>query len=131
MAIEKLVVFHTNDLHSHFENVPKIRRYLQQTRKMLEKAQTSVLAVDLGDAMDRVHPYTEATNGKINIELMNQIGYDAVTIGNNEGIGNSHQQLMDLYRDAKFPVIVDNLLDRTTGKPPKWTCQKKNIYYCK
>lgn len=125
MAIEKLVVFHTNDLHSHFENVPKIRRYLQQTRKMLEKAQTSVLAVDLGDAMDRVHPYTEATNGKINIELMNQIGYDAVTIGNNEGIGNSHQQLMDLYRDAKFPVIVDNLLDRTTGKPPKWTCQKK------
>jgi 2',3'-cyclic-nucleotide 2'-phosphodiesterase (5'-nucleotidase family) len=127
LTVERVVVLHTNDLHSHFENIPKIRRYLRHTRKKLEQEQVTVITVDLGDAMDRVHPYTEATDGKINIKLMNQIGYDAVTIGNNEGIGNSHQQLTDLYTQANFPVVVDNLLDRTTGKPPKWTCQSKII----
>lgn len=39
--------------------------------------------------MDRWHPLSEATNGQENILLMNEVGYDAATIGNNEGVGNS------------------------------------------
>jgi 2',3'-cyclic-nucleotide 2'-phosphodiesterase (5'-nucleotidase family) len=117
---EKVVIFHTNDLHSHFENLPKIRRYILSARHALAKKQVKTLTVDLGDAMDRVHPYTEVTDGQINVKLMNQIGYDAVTIGNNEGIGNSHEQLAALYQNAVFPVIVDNLIDRRTNQRPSW-----------
>ena len=38
---------------------------------------------DIGDNVDRSHPFTEGTKGKGNIQLLNEAGYDAVTIGNN------------------------------------------------
>lgn len=82
--MEKLVILHTNDLHSHFENWPKIRRFMLGTRAAEQAEEASVLAFDDGDAMDRSVPLTEATDGQINIQLLNEIGYDAVTIGNNE-----------------------------------------------
>ncbi|WP_369403981.1 hypothetical protein [Secundilactobacillus silagei] len=61
--------------------------------------------------MDRAHPLTEATNGQSNVTLMNQIHYDGVTIGNNEGLGNSKKQLNHLYDQANFDVILGNLLN--------------------
>ncbi|MGX6961510.1 bifunctional metallophosphatase/5'-nucleotidase [Vagococcus xieshaowenii] len=103
-----MTILHTNDLHSHFENWPKIRRFLQQ-KQTYASEHYPVVTVDLGDFCDRVHPLTEATNGKENIALMNQVTYDAVTIGNNEGIGNTKEQLDNLYQEANFPVVVSNL----------------------
>ncbi|KRL05584.1 bifunctional metallophosphatase/5'-nucleotidase [Liquorilactobacillus hordei] len=117
---EKITILHTNDLHSHLENWPKIRRYLINTREKLQNKDNYVLVFDLGDAMDRVHPLTEATDGKANIELMNTVNYDAVTIGNNEGIGNSHEQLSNLYRNANFPVVLDNIKNQDNGLIPSW-----------
>ncbi|WP_057742758.1 bifunctional metallophosphatase/5'-nucleotidase [Liquorilactobacillus capillatus] len=124
---EKITLLHTNDIHSHFENWPKIRRYLIGTRKQLQHQGETVITVDLGDAMDRVHPLSEATNGKINIELMNTIDYDAVTIGNNEGIGNSHEQLDEMYKEATFPVILDNILNGRTRTRSEWVQTNKII----
>lgn len=124
---DKITILHTNDFHSHFENWPKVRRYLQQTKKELESQGQTVITVDLGDAMDRVHPLTEATDGKFNVELLNTVDYDAVTIGNNEGIGNSHEQLANLYAKSKAPVILDNLIDLRTNKRPAWVKLSKII----
>ncbi|HIX70520.1 MAG TPA: Ser/Thr protein phosphatase, partial [Candidatus Enterococcus stercoravium] len=31
--MEKITLIHTNDLHSHLENWPKIRRYLNQRKQ--------------------------------------------------------------------------------------------------
>lgn len=124
---DKITILHTNDFHSHFENWPKVRRYLQHTKKELESQGQTVITVDLGDAMDRVHPLTEATDGKFNVELLNTVAYDAVTIGNNEGIGNSHEQLADLYAKSAAPVILDNLIDKRTNKRPSWVKLSKII----
>lgn len=115
--METLTILHTNDLHSHFENWPKIRRFLQTRRAAELAAGHSVLSFDDGDAMDRVHPLTEATDGQANIEMMNQVGYDAVTIGNNEGVGNSHAILEHLYDHAKFPVALANLFEPDGSRP--------------
>ncbi|PIO83167.1 multifunctional 2',3'-cyclic-nucleotide 2'-phosphodiesterase/5'-nucleotidase/3'-nucleotidase [Loigolactobacillus backii] len=112
--------FHTNDMHSHFETWPRIRRYLKQQQDGFRAKGDTVYTVDIGDAMDRMHPLTEATNGQINTQLLNQIGYDAVTIGNNEGIGNSKRQLEQLYQKANFPVVLANLKDKKTQQQPKW-----------
>lgn len=114
--MEQITLLHTNDLHSHLENWPRVRRYLQTQRAAAQAAGQTVLTFDLGDAMDRVHPLTEATNGQFNVQLLNQIHYDAVTIGNNEGIGNSKAQLLALYQQANFPVVLGNLIDPATGK---------------
>lgn len=118
--LEKIAILHTNDLHSHFENWPKIKRYLIHEKQQLESQGYFVLTVDLGDALDRAHPLTEATNGLINTSLLNSIHYDAVTIGNNEGLTNSKQQLNNLYKDANFDVILANLFDLKTKKRPSW-----------
>lgn len=125
---EKLTILHTNDLHSHFENWPKIRRFLLSEREILaNERQSSVITVDLGDALDRAHPLTEVTNGRANVELLNQIGYDAVTIGNNEGLTNTHAQLDELYSDANFDVVLGNILDDKNNTYPKWAHPDKIV----
>lgn len=125
--MEHISILHTNDLHSHFENWPKIRRYLQKTQSQLKKLGDTVITVDLGDAMDRWHPLTEATDGKANVQILNQIGYDAATIGNNEGINNTHEQLNQLYQAANFDVLLDDIYDEATNCQPKWAKQTKII----
>ncbi|MCL0318764.1 bifunctional metallophosphatase/5'-nucleotidase [Apilactobacillus xinyiensis] len=124
---EKIAILHTNDLHSHFENWPKIKRFIINERKRLESDGYTVLTVDLGDAMDRAHPLTEATNGKANVKLMNDIHYDAATIGNNEGLTNTKVQLNHMYDDANFDVLLDNIVDSENGKKPKWSIPQKTV----
>lgn len=118
--MERLTILHTNDLHSHFENWPRIRRYLATTRQQEQAAGATVYTVDLGDHIDRAHPVSEATNGQKNVALMNQIGYDAVTIGNNEGLGFMRPQLDHLYDHANFPVVLGNLRTLDDQTLPRW-----------
>ncbi|MEY8445847.1 bifunctional UDP-sugar hydrolase/5'-nucleotidase [Enterococcus ratti] len=126
--MEEIVFLHTNDLHSHLENWPKIRRFINQTKcKNETKENTTTITVDLGDFVDRWHPLSEATAGQANVELMNTVGYDAVTIGNNEGVGNSKEELNHLYDHANFDVLLDNLFDKQTLQPPKWAKRFKII----
>ncbi|MFN6833985.1 bifunctional metallophosphatase/5'-nucleotidase [Enterococcus hirae] len=126
--MEKIVLLHTNDLHSHLENWPKIRRFIEQKKRENEKKEnTTTITVDLGDFVDRWHPLSEATDGQANVELMNNVGYDAVTIGNNEGVGNSKDQLNHLYDQANFDILLDNLFDKHLLQPPKWAKKYKII----
>ena len=36
-TVEEIVLLHTNDLHSHLENWPRIRRFLEQKKRENEK----------------------------------------------------------------------------------------------
>lgn len=126
MAFETIQILHTNDLHSHLENWPKIRRFFKTQEIADQKAGTEVLKFDIGDAEDRSHPLTEATKGQINIDLLNEIGYDGATIGNNEGIGNSHDQLVHLYDRANFDVLLANIYT-DEGKRPDFAKPYKII----
>lgn len=118
--MERVHIFHTNDIHSHFENWPRISSYLKQQKREVESRHETYISFDIGDACDRVHPLTEATDGKANVRLLNEAGYDAVTIGNNEGLGSSRKELNHLYDEANFKVILSNLFDRKSGRRPEW-----------
>ena len=74
--MEEIVLFHTNDLHSHFENWPKIRRLVKSKRSLYQKEGKTVVTIDLGDFSDRCHPLTEATDGRANVAIMNTLAYD-------------------------------------------------------
>ncbi|EHS8010294.1 5'-nucleotidase C-terminal domain-containing protein [Enterococcus faecalis] len=124
--MEEIVLFHTNDLHSHFENWPKIRRLVKAKRSLYQKEGKTVVTIDLGDFSDRYHPLTEATDGRANVAIMNTLAYDLVTIGNNEGIGNSKKQLEHLYDQATFEVVLANLEDPKTQTLPDF-CQAYKI----
>lgn len=117
--VETIHLYHTNDLHSHFENWPKIVQFLKDRKKFHDIHNDEMLLVDIGDHADRFHPITEATKGKANVMLLNQLQYDAVTIGNNEGITFAHEDLNDLYREAEFPVIISNFYTKH-GERPEW-----------
>ncbi|MGG0643315.1 bifunctional UDP-sugar hydrolase/5'-nucleotidase [Sporosarcina gallistercoris] len=116
---ETIHIYHTNDIHSHFDNWPGISEFLLARRTEHDLAGESCYVFDLGDFVDRSHPFTEATTGKGNIELLNRAKYDAVTIGNNEGITLSHEALEELYSDAQFEVVVANLKN-TDGRELQW-----------
>ncbi|SEK77014.1 2',3'-cyclic-nucleotide 2'-phosphodiesterase/5'-or 3'-nucleotidase, 5'-nucleotidase family [Carnobacterium iners] len=119
--MERIHIYHTNDFHSHFENWPRISAYLQAKKKEKVQLNEPCFLFDLGDACDRVHPLTEATNGQANVKLLNEVHYDAVTIGNNEGIGSSKAELNQLYDEANFKVILSNVLDKKTAAYPDFT----------
>ena len=112
--MEKIQIVHTNDLHSHFENFPKIKRFIEQSRTA--STADEFYLFDIGDEMDRAHPLSEATNGQANIEWMRPLHYDAATIGNNEGLGNSHEHLEHLYDHANFPVVLNNLYEKDPSR---------------
>lgn len=127
--MKKLHVLHTNDIHSHFEYWPQIHRFLVDKREEFEGQSDSVLVFDIGDHVDRSHAFTDATNGKGNIHLLNQANYDAVTIGNNEGITMSNEALAELYEKADFDVILSNLINKD-GSELAWAVPSK-IYRMK
>ncbi|WP_205407233.1 bifunctional UDP-sugar hydrolase/5'-nucleotidase [Sporosarcina sp. PTS2304] len=118
-TVTTIHIYHTNDVHSHFENWPQIKRFLQQQKRIAKEAGEAVFLLDIGDHIDRSHPFTEGTQGKGNIDLLNDAGYDAATIGNNEGITMSKRELESLYEDATFDVIVCNIKE-LNGEQPYW-----------
>lgn len=124
--MEVVHIYHTNDLHSHFEHWPRIHHFLMERQKWHREAGEEVFLFDIGDHADRSHPLTEATQGKGNVELLNDSGYHAVTIGNNEGITFPHEDLDHLYDDRKFDVLLANLFYKD-GSRPEWV--KENVIY--
>lgn len=113
-------IYHTNDLHSHFENWPRIAHFLKKRKMLHEEAGEHSFAFDIGDHVDRAHPLTEGTLGAFNIDLLNQSHFDAVAIGNNEGITLPREVLNQLYEKAAFPVICANLFEKNREARPEW-----------
>jgi 5'-nucleotidase len=124
---EKLTINYTNDLHSYFENWPKIAGYLKENKQKLSDAGETCWLIDIGDHVDRSRPIAEAFRGKANISLMNEAGYDFATIGNNEGITLDYEDLYHLYDEAEFRVAVANLHSKKEEDPdwmePSWVVE--------
>lgn len=123
---EQLYFYFTNDFHSNFSQWPRVAAYLKNEKARWQARNRDVYLFDIGDHMDRVDPISEATLGLANIELMNDIGYEAVTIGNNEGITLPHDDFKHLYDKANFSVICGNL-HSSKGKDPFWLLDRKTI----
>ncbi|KRF21345.1 bifunctional metallophosphatase/5'-nucleotidase [Paenibacillus sp. Soil787] len=117
--LQRLVILHTNDIHSHFEQMPKISAYFDRVRRLWPADQ--VLTLDIGDHMDRMRPETEGTNASANLEIMNATGYEAMVMGNNEGLTFTPELLRTVVKEhAKFPIIGSNIVEVATNKTPDW-----------
>jgi 5'-nucleotidase len=116
---EIIHIYHSNDLHSHLEHWPAINKLLTERRRWHEETGEEVLIFDIGDHMDRWHPLSDGTRGKANCTLLNEAGYDAATIGNNEGITLPFEDLDSMYLEKKFELLVANLF-KQDGSRPTW-----------
>ncbi|WP_438803671.1 bifunctional metallophosphatase/5'-nucleotidase [Paenibacillus aceti] len=120
---ETLTIIYTNDLHSHFGAMSRIAAMIDDLRS---ESKGEALLLDIGDHMDRAAPETEGTMGLANVDVLNLTGYDAITIGNNEGLTFTPEQLEATYASLNCPVICNNILDQRTGQPPSWM-RKRHI----
>ncbi len=112
---ETIHLYFTSDLHSHFENWPKIIYSMNQ--EVEKHADEFHLLLDNGDHLDRSHSYTEATLGEANVRLLNEAGYHFATLGNNEGITLPEENLYRLYDEATFSVVCANIRPQNQDKP--------------
>ena len=122
----RLKILHTNDIHGQLEHWPLISKFLEENRSLASVKGEALLTIDIGDAMDSVHPLVEATYGKVIVDLFNEAKYDVVTLGNNEGLNFSKERLSDLYSRADYSVTIANLFDKDTQEIPSYA---ENIVY--
>ncbi|AIQ57424.1 bifunctional metallophosphatase/5'-nucleotidase [Paenibacillus borealis] len=115
---QRLTILHTNDIHSHFEMMSPVAAEISAMKAAAGEG--PVLLLDIGDHMDRAAVETEGTMGQANIDIMNLTGYDAVTIGNNEGLTFSQERLSAIFTGIQCPVVCCNFLESATGEPPHW-----------
>jgi len=117
--ISRLFILHTNDVHSCFENMPKLAARIAQYRQTY--LPDELLTVDCGDHLDRVRLETEGTGGLANIAVLNESGYELFVPGNNEGLTFPKAIFENVFREhANFSVLGTNMLELQTGSVPPW-----------
>lgn len=95
-------ILHTNDIHSRFENFAKI------VTKIKELKDENTIILDAGDFNDFMRLELQGTNGRAGCSLLNMAGYDAITVGNNEGFAGLNA-LESMTNSNIVPVISCNL----------------------
>lgn len=112
---KKLILLQTSDVHSRLEPINQdgdrnydkggfVRRatFLKEYRKEHPNA----LLFDCGD-ISQGTPYYNLFQGEVEVKMMNEMKYDAITIGNHEfdfGLDN----MARLFKMAEFPVVCAN-----------------------
>jgi len=117
LAQKTLTILHTNDTHSCIMPLNKNLGdtvladrggYLRRIALINEERRKdpSLLLFDSGDFSQGSAYYT-MFKGDVEVELMNQMGYDAATIGNHEfdfGLEN----MIRVFKLCKFPIVCSN-----------------------
>ncbi|MBA2176641.1 bifunctional metallophosphatase/5'-nucleotidase [Halobacillus locisalis] len=99
----KLTILHTNDIHSNYENFAKAVTVIKQHK------QEQTLLLEGGDFADFKSIELQGTRGLAAIEMLEHVGYDALTIGNNETF-NGVDTLQHMASQSRVPFIGNNLL---------------------
>ena len=111
----KIVILHTNDVHSHIEpfpdNDPKYPGLGGAARRaaMIQEIRSQeqhVILLDAGDIFQGT-PYFNMYGGEIDFKLMSLMQYDAATIGNHD-FDNGMDGLDKMLPHAKFPFVNVN-----------------------
>ena len=78
----KIRIIHTNDIHSSFDKFIKMAKVIKELKN------ENSLLLDAGDFNDFSSLITFGSQGHAGLELLNYLGFSALTIGNNEGFQN-------------------------------------------
>ena len=124
--IKELLILHTNDTHSRVEPIPItdpnpefagkagfVRRVT--LIKEMRKQNKDLLLFDCGD-FSQGSPFYNMFGGEVEVKLMNEMGYDAGTIGNHE-FDFGLDALKAMSDAAQFPILDANILSKETGEP--------------
>lgn len=114
-AVQRLVILHTNDVHSRLDAFPMDGSRNQGAGGIAARAKLisdiraegdQVLLLDAGDIFQGT-PYFNLYKGEPEMKAMQMMGYDACTMGNHDfdaGLENFATQL----QHVRFPVLLCN-----------------------
>ena len=106
-----LVVLHTNDTHSHLDPLRDGRGGIIERAAFVDsvraaRGKDNVLLLHAGD-FSQGSSYFTVLHGDLEIDLINAMGYDCVTIGNHE-FDNGLEELGRRLSSIKCPVVNAN-----------------------
>lgn len=100
-------IVHTNDMHGYYTATNRGQIGFSALKKIIEQ-ENADLVLDAGDTF---HGQSFATveQGKSIAELMDEVGYDAMTIGNHDlSYGTEH--LKELDGETNFKILAANVV---------------------
>lgn len=104
----KINFYHTNDIHSNYDFLKKVHKYIRENKKEND------FYLDGGDFLDISSLLVEGDKGKSAMDILMDSKLDCLTIGNNE---------IDLGRDClerllenNYPIISSNVYKLGLGK---------------
>ncbi|MEZ5975517.1 MAG: bifunctional UDP-sugar hydrolase/5'-nucleotidase [Planctomycetota bacterium] len=144
--LQHLIVLHTNDVHGQVlpltatwvkdqdpkptvGGIERVARYIQKVRAEAAEQGAEVLVVDAGDWFQGT-PEGGVEQGRAYLRLLQQVGYDAMCVGNHEfdhGVG----VLLDHLRAVPLPAVLSNVREADgsflAGTSPILTLQRAGL----
>ena len=103
----EVVILSTNDIHASIGNFPRLAEAVRECRDTV-----ATVLVDAGDRWTG-NAFVDLAEGRRPIlDLMNELGYNAATLGNHE-FDKGAEFLGEAIEYAKFPIVCANV--RKTG----------------
>lgn len=99
----RLKILHTNDVHSNFSNFAKAASVIK------EHLGKNTLVFDAGDFADFKSIELQGTKGIAAVKLLEHVGYDALTVGNNE-MFKWLETLEHMATNSKVPLLSCNVM---------------------
>jgi 5'-nucleotidase len=128
-----LTIMGTNDLHGWLDRLPVLAGFLANLRAARAADGGGVLLVDAGDMFQGTLE-SNVTEGADVVRAYNYLGYAAAAVGNHEfdfgpegpaataatTSDDPRGALKARAREARFPFVVSNLIDTSTGARIAW-----------
>lgn len=125
----EIAIYHTSDTHGFYfpRKVASGKTVggFALVKGYINQFDTPYLLLDSGDYTSGTLEAKES-KGAVSVEIMNEMGYTATTIGNHEGDFKEDAMLKNL-KSFNFDVLAANVYDKKTGTYPEGV-KPYNIY---
>jgi 5'-nucleotidase len=106
---ESITIIHTNDLHGNYDLLLRQAAFIKKRVKELQAQGEKYILLDGGDHLDMSINECLATSGSMHLEMLEYVGYDAMSVGNNELLRSTPELIRKLSHDSKVPWVLLNL----------------------
>lgn len=123
-AERRIVILHTNDIHGRVRpggpvpGLAAVAAHIRKARALAQSAGARVIVVDCGDFFQGT-PEGDMLEGRLVIDCMNAIGYDALCLGNHD-FDLGPKVVEALKARARFPFLAANVVRKGGRDPPDW-----------
>ncbi len=123
LEVLRLGIVHTNDHHglllpfraNHEDGWGGVARRRVAIQRARADTNYYWLVLDAGDVFQGT-PISNMLTGFLDLECMNQMGYDAMCLGNHE-FDFGYELLRGRMTDVNFPMLCANIIDKERGRP--------------